>query len=82
MFNISAAYVCESFKGYLEQLFPYMDVVFGNDQEFTAFADAFNLQVGFSLRSLIFVFFSFGLSFYSQKYLFIRLLKCNYSFTF
>ncbi|XP_055337210.1 uncharacterized protein LOC129587470 [Paramacrobiotus metropolitanus] len=43
LFNISAGYVCESYKNSVEQLLPYVDVVFGNDQEFTAFSHAFDL---------------------------------------
>ena len=45
LFNISAGYVCQFYKDSVEQLLPYVDVVFGNDQEFEAFSDAFGLKV-------------------------------------
>lgn len=53
LFNISAGYVCESFKDSVHQLLPYVDVIFGNDQEFTAFSSAFGLEVRSALTSMI-----------------------------
>ncbi|OQV18048.1 Adenosine kinase 2 [Hypsibius exemplaris] len=44
LWNISAGYVCEFYKDSVEQLLPYVDVVFGNDQEFSAFSDSFGLK--------------------------------------
>lgn len=44
-FNLSAGYVLEFYKNSVEELLPYVDLIFGNDHEFTAFAAAFGIKV-------------------------------------
>lgn len=42
--NVSAPFVVEMFKQQLEELLPYVDILFGNEMETAAFAKSFNVK--------------------------------------
>jgi adenosine kinase len=58
LMNLSAPFLCNFFQGPMDQASPYWDIIFGNESEAEAYAEAHNLKVA-NYSVLVLLWFSY-----------------------